>query len=53
MRSLATIRSFPYDGTKAYGRLELVSLYDELAFAYDWISGALDEHKAQEGGPDE
>jgi hypothetical protein len=51
--ALATIKSFPYDGTKAYGRLELVSLNDELAFAFDWISEALDEHKAQEDGPDE
>lgn len=51
--ALATIHSFPYDGKAAYGRLELVSLYDKLAMVYDWIGEALDEHKAQEDGPDE
>ena len=50
MGALATIKSFAYDGAAAYARLELVSLHDELAFAYDWISEALDEHKVQEGG---
>lgn len=51
--ALATIKSFAYDGTKAYGRLELVSLHDELAFVYDWVGEALDEHKAQEDGPED
>ncbi len=51
--AIATINAFPYDGKEAYGRLELVSMFDELGGAYDWISEALDEHKAQEDGPDE
>lgn len=48
MGALATIKSFAYNGTDAYGRLELVSLFDEIEFAAEWLEEAMAEHRAQE-----
>ena len=46
--ALDTITGFAYDGKAAYARLELVSNFDKLQLAHNWIGEALDEHKAQE-----
>ena len=51
--ALATIVSAPYAGAEGYTRLELVSKIDDVKLAYDWLGEVIDEHKAQEDGPDE
>ena len=51
--ALATITSAPYAGDLGYAKLELVSQIDSVKLAYDWLGEVIDEHKAQEDGPDE
>ena len=51
--AVSTIRAFPFAGDSAWHRLSLAPDYDEVVFLYDWLGELIDEHKAQEDGPED